>query len=273
MYFQSSDVVDYLNGIDIVRLQGVDTSTKGCICTSAVWHTIIQRELPQFEVSDDLWCDLKLTHLIVRCFGFLSRAVLSRTCVVKITSKSDLERLETCLSKAAATRTSHVAAGGRIACVLVGDFLFTERGKGTKFRFNGNGQDVLGGLPAGQLEVKVCVSDDGSISLGAKYYARGSRRCLAVREGAFEFTTNLLSVDSETKISFRQGRLSLDGTLRKALHGLCPMVPSSRTGASLCVVSLTDGPPDGPSQLAAALNMDAPARHGQRFSRLDRMPI
>eukprot|EP00928_Gymnodinium_smaydae_P009629 TRINITY_DN13602_c0_g2_i1.p1 TRINITY_DN13602_c0_g2~~TRINITY_DN13602_c0_g2_i1.p1 ORF type:complete len:173 (-),score=8.60 TRINITY_DN13602_c0_g2_i1:32-550(-) len=115
MFLHSRKVIDFLHGIDISRLQGIDVSTRRFITRSEVWRTIINGELPQLEVADDLWCDLQLTLLIVKCFGLLSHAVISTKCVISITNAVDLELLEACLRKAATTKISHVASGGRAA--------------------------------------------------------------------------------------------------------------------------------------------------------------
>eukprot|EP00928_Gymnodinium_smaydae_P092892 TRINITY_DN7686_c0_g4_i1.p1 TRINITY_DN7686_c0_g4~~TRINITY_DN7686_c0_g4_i1.p1 ORF type:complete len:281 (-),score=30.17 TRINITY_DN7686_c0_g4_i1:187-1029(-) len=270
MSFQSLHVGVFLRSSEMARFQGVDTWTRASINECAVWRTIIQRELPQFEVVDGLWRDVRLAPLIVKCFGFLSDAILATKCVVKIETASDLERLEACLRKAATTKVANVAAGRRIAYVLVGDFRFTRHGGGTRFPFASDEAHALGGLPAGELEVKVCCTDEGSVLLGAKYYAVGRPSRVAMRAGALAFTTNLFSVNHETKVSFRQGHLAIDGTLRDALHGLRRIAPSQEadhlTGSSLCVVTLTEGPPTGPSELAAALGIDAPSTYKKAYN-------
>eukprot|EP00928_Gymnodinium_smaydae_P092887 TRINITY_DN7686_c0_g2_i1.p2 TRINITY_DN7686_c0_g2~~TRINITY_DN7686_c0_g2_i1.p2 ORF type:complete len:273 (-),score=32.66 TRINITY_DN7686_c0_g2_i1:1576-2394(-) len=263
MSFQSLHVGVFLRSSEMARFQGVDASTRASIHECAVWRTIVQRELPQFEVADGLWRDVRLGPLIVKSFGFLAEAIIATNGVVKIENAFDLERLEACLRKAASTRVANVAAGRRIAQVLVGDFHFARHGAGTRFPFNSDEAHVFGGLPAGELEVKVCVTDEGGILLGAKYHAVGRPSRVATSPGALAFTTNLCSVNHRAKVSFRQGHLAIDGTLRDALHGLRRIAPSQASAhlatTSLCVVSLTDGPPTGPSQLAAALGMDAPA--------------
>eukprot|EP00928_Gymnodinium_smaydae_P013004 TRINITY_DN14752_c0_g1_i1.p1 TRINITY_DN14752_c0_g1~~TRINITY_DN14752_c0_g1_i1.p1 ORF type:complete len:119 (-),score=12.88 TRINITY_DN14752_c0_g1_i1:569-925(-) len=105
----------------------------------------------------------------------------------------------------------------------------------------------------------MCVNAEGSVVLGAKYRLLGRRHGPAVEAGTSTFTANLMSVDSGTNVSFREGLLRIDGTLREVLHGSLRMSHArgnEQQTPSLCVLCLTDGSPRGPSQLAAALNME-----------------
>eukprot|EP00928_Gymnodinium_smaydae_P096409 TRINITY_DN8509_c0_g1_i3.p1 TRINITY_DN8509_c0_g1~~TRINITY_DN8509_c0_g1_i3.p1 ORF type:complete len:274 (+),score=27.33 TRINITY_DN8509_c0_g1_i3:58-879(+) len=256
MSYQSVIVGGYLCGIDVASFQAADVSSKTVVEESHVWRAIIKREMPQFVVDDEIWSDSRQWPLIVKCFGSLSRAILSRTCIVKVSKASDLECLDVCLRRSAKTRSSHIDKGGLAAYVLVGDFIFNRDGPSPRFPFRAG--EAPRGLPAGELEMKVYVNSEASIMLGAKYYALGGR--LAEVDAAVSFTTNLASVESRTKVSFQGGHLSINGSEQVALKGLCRHSPDDEasrvTASSLCVMSLTDGHPQGPSQLAAALNID-----------------
>eukprot|EP00928_Gymnodinium_smaydae_P064375 TRINITY_DN4771_c0_g1_i11.p1 TRINITY_DN4771_c0_g1~~TRINITY_DN4771_c0_g1_i11.p1 ORF type:complete len:262 (-),score=38.00 TRINITY_DN4771_c0_g1_i11:490-1275(-) len=256
MLHELSHVVDCLRSSDVFNLQGVNSTMKELIDETQSWRAIIKRELPNFKVSNGLWNDSRCRSMIVKCFGVLARGVISRESVIRATNANELEQLERCLSKAEKTRTSHFAKGGRAACTLVGHFDLSCDCQASSFAFNASRAAILGGLPAGDLIIKMCVNAEGSVVLGAKYRPLGRRQSPAVEAGTSTFTANLMSVDSGTNVSFREGLLRIDGTLREVLHSSLRRGKGQPQSPSLCVLCLTDGSPRGPSQLAAALNMD-----------------
>eukprot|EP00928_Gymnodinium_smaydae_P017314 TRINITY_DN1661_c0_g1_i7.p1 TRINITY_DN1661_c0_g1~~TRINITY_DN1661_c0_g1_i7.p1 ORF type:complete len:279 (-),score=39.76 TRINITY_DN1661_c0_g1_i7:408-1244(-) len=260
MLHEVSHIAACLRSFEVRSLQAVDTTTKVLVDETQSWRIIIRRELPNFDVENGLWCDSSFRPMIVRCFQMLAQDVLPMKSIIKVTNAKELEQLERCLRKAEEARASHLVRGGRVSHALVGHFDLTREGQASRFAFDANEASLLGGLPAGELIVKMYVNDVGSVVLGAKYRPRGRRHCLGVEAGNCMFTANLMSVDCAAKVSFREGRLSLDGTLREVLPGSLrkslPQGSGQTESSTLCVLCLTDGSPRGPSQLAAALNMD-----------------
>eukprot|EP00928_Gymnodinium_smaydae_P075735 TRINITY_DN5874_c1_g2_i3.p1 TRINITY_DN5874_c1_g2~~TRINITY_DN5874_c1_g2_i3.p1 ORF type:complete len:274 (+),score=36.57 TRINITY_DN5874_c1_g2_i3:133-954(+) len=262
VFHEVSHVAACLRSFDVGSLQAVDTTMKGLIDETQSWRTLIDKEMPSFEVDDVLWHDSRFRPLIVRCFNMLTHSVLPMKRVIKVTNANDLEHLDKCLKRAGNARASHLAKGGRASFALVGHFDLTPEGQASRFAFNTNDASIMVGLTAGELIIKMYVNDLGSVMLGAKYRPRGRRHCLAVAAEKQSFTANLMSVDAAANVSFREGLLSLDGTLREVLPGSLRKSHTHGTGtgraqsSTLCVLCLTDGSPRGPSQLAAALNME-----------------
>eukprot|EP00928_Gymnodinium_smaydae_P017315 TRINITY_DN1661_c0_g1_i8.p1 TRINITY_DN1661_c0_g1~~TRINITY_DN1661_c0_g1_i8.p1 ORF type:complete len:276 (-),score=38.79 TRINITY_DN1661_c0_g1_i8:417-1244(-) len=260
MLHEVSHIAACLRSFEVRHLQAVNATMNVLVDETQSWRTIIKRELPNLEVENGLWCDSSFRPMIVRCFQMLAQDVLPMKSIIKVTNAKELEQLERCLRKAVEARASHLARGGRVSYALVGHFDLAREGQASGFAFDANEASILGGLPAGELIVKMYVNDVGSVVLGAKYRPRGRRHCLGVEAGKFMFTANLMSVDSAANVSFREGRLSLDGTLREVLPGSLRKSLTQGAGqtrsSALCVLCLTDGSPRGPSQLAAALNMD-----------------
>eukprot|EP00928_Gymnodinium_smaydae_P009894 TRINITY_DN13709_c0_g1_i1.p1 TRINITY_DN13709_c0_g1~~TRINITY_DN13709_c0_g1_i1.p1 ORF type:complete len:273 (-),score=39.84 TRINITY_DN13709_c0_g1_i1:342-1160(-) len=257
-------VAPCLRSVDLAYLQSVDMTTKAIIAEADVWSTIVKREMPNFVVDENLVKNRALQHLIVSCFGFLSRAIMSAQCVVRVSSVSDLQVLDAKLRSAARARTAHIRGGGRAACVLVGDFLLARDSPSPRFPLEQIQSLPLCGFYAGELQLKVCI-EDGKVMVGAKYREFDRLGRLGASQSNHVFTVDISSVNSATALSLRGARLSADGSLNIMPIGSCSYALGRRSVdprkvSSLCVVTLMDGDPqDATSQLANALSMELPS--------------
>eukprot|EP00928_Gymnodinium_smaydae_P044297 TRINITY_DN2955_c0_g2_i1.p1 TRINITY_DN2955_c0_g2~~TRINITY_DN2955_c0_g2_i1.p1 ORF type:complete len:273 (+),score=40.41 TRINITY_DN2955_c0_g2_i1:61-879(+) len=262
----SRDVASYLRGVDVAHLQGTDVTTRALVGESGIWPMITKSEMPCFVVGENLLRDCALQPLIVKCFGFLSTAILSANCVVNVSSASDLQKLEAKLRRASQARRAHLGSGGRVAHVLVGDFGFTFESPSTSFAFKDEQSLPLCGLQAGKLLLKVCV-EGGKVKVGAKYHELERRGHVGALQVSRDFTANVSSVNSVANLSLRGARLSPDGKLKPLPIGSCSYAfthgsQEPRCLSSMCIVALMDGSPeDAALQTANALSVDA-RRHG-----------
>eukprot|EP00928_Gymnodinium_smaydae_P073037 TRINITY_DN56308_c0_g1_i1.p1 TRINITY_DN56308_c0_g1~~TRINITY_DN56308_c0_g1_i1.p1 ORF type:complete len:278 (+),score=15.86 TRINITY_DN56308_c0_g1_i1:83-916(+) len=259
--FCSRTVVDFLEGVDIAKVQRAEKFSKFSIDESNIWALILKRELPQFVVSEELLNGTHHRPLVLKCYGILRRAVLANTCIVEVISERALYRLEASLRSATRIVHSHIAEGGQAAYMLVGRFEFAYEGMSSSFPFGVAQYPSLLGLRAGEMEMKLCLKGK-ELTIGAKYHELGARSVDTDTARTLNFTANVTSVNSAIALSFKEAPLILDGFLRRMEHGMCDVPRNHRSQdqsvmSALCVITIRDGSPRPlTNQIAVTLNME-----------------
>eukprot|EP00928_Gymnodinium_smaydae_P001073 TRINITY_DN10399_c0_g1_i1.p1 TRINITY_DN10399_c0_g1~~TRINITY_DN10399_c0_g1_i1.p1 ORF type:complete len:295 (-),score=28.72 TRINITY_DN10399_c0_g1_i1:286-1113(-) len=261
------EVAAHLATEDIARWEAADVTSKDAFSGKRsfnVWKLCAESEFPELDAEVDLY-EGKYRTAFLRCHGLLLRANYELGAMLFIDDIDDVTLLEGHMRKALRFCKSHLARAGRDAHVLLGGFGLNQSHGPTAFRFGFEGRPLLFGLPAGVLELQVCLVG-GKLITCAKYGTGYFPYEPCVEASRVQLKLNIVGVHRRMSLCHREVPVTLDGRWRQSSLGMCNGrdVCDGMFGypdqTVLCVVTLREaevGITTHGARLVLALNLDA----------------
>eukprot|EP00928_Gymnodinium_smaydae_P056196 TRINITY_DN39617_c0_g1_i1.p1 TRINITY_DN39617_c0_g1~~TRINITY_DN39617_c0_g1_i1.p1 ORF type:complete len:293 (+),score=38.94 TRINITY_DN39617_c0_g1_i1:36-914(+) len=260
----------------------VSSAARMSLDLKYLWHLCCEREVPQVFLNADM---LLSTHrrIVMDVCKHLDHIAIASGTRLQLDNIHDAQRLAKLLNNARERVSQHLASGGRVARIIVGDFCFARKIGGTATKFTLSQAGTLG-LPdalGGHLQLKLEVNSK-RLLLKARHtcdahkdLALGDAEPSAPLESSpIRLVTDVTSVSRTFPMTFRRAPLCLNGDTGSSSNGIfaAPHLGglSRRAVAAghtvCCVLCILDDVPEARKgrDIASCLNLES-TREG-RFS-------